>query len=234
MTVDTSPSLLVKLCFVMDCTGSMEPWIQQAKTKIVELTTRIQADNPGADVLVAFVGYRDYGDVERSIVLPFQESRHVMREIRGVFAEGGDDVAEDVAHGLMEAHHMDWTGADIRFVIHIADAPAHGLQFHSPTVSDRYPRGDPDGLDPRDFVERMSFLNVNFTFVKINNSTDTMIEQFHNCYGHGGEFSVIDLRPQNYDRSLGDPQEHVSELLSSALSREVTLSIHRHTASQEQ
>jgi hypothetical protein len=234
MTVTNNSPLVVKLCFVMDCTASMEPWIQQAKTKIVDVTNRIQSENPSAEVVVAFVGYRDYGDEERSIVLPFQDPRSVMREIRGVFAEGGDDQAEDVAHAMMEAHHLEWTGADLKFVFHIADAPAHGLGFHSPAISDRFPRGDPDGLDPRDFVERMSFLDINFTFVKINNSTDTMIEQFHNCYGHGGVLSVIDLRPQHYDRTLGDPQEHVSELFSNAVSREVTLSIHRHTASQEQ
>lgn len=225
---------LVKICFVMDCTGSMEPWIQQAKTKIDEMTRTIQRDTPDAEVLVGFVGYRDYGDEERIICLPFQDPRHVMSELRLIGAEGGDDEAEDVVHGLMEAHHMDWREADVKCVIHIADAPAHGLQFHSPAISDRYPRGDPDGLDPRDFVERMSFLDINFTFVKINQTTDTMIEQFHNCYGHGGEFRVIDLRPQHYDRSLGDPQDHVSTLLSAAVSRDVTQSIHRHTSSQAQ
>lgn len=234
MTSQDPNSLLVKLCFVMDCTGSMEPWIQQAKTKIAELTNNIQSDNVGATVLVAFVGYRDYGDTERSIVIPFQDSRSVMREIRYVFAEGGDDEAEDVAGGLMNAHRLDWNGADVKFVIHIADAPAHGLAFHSPILSDRFPRGDPDGMDPRDFVERMSFLDVNFTFVKITHITDMMIEQFHNCYRHGGEFNVIDLRPQHYDRSLGDPQGHVSELLTNALTRAVTLSIQRYTSSQEQ
>ena len=36
MTADTY--INVKICFVMDCTGSMEPWIEQAKTRIVEIT----------------------------------------------------------------------------------------------------------------------------------------------------------------------------------------------------
>jgi len=224
---------LVKICFVMDCTGSMEPWIQQAKTKIAEISRKIELENPGAEVLISFVGYRDYGDEQRSIVIPFQEPKYTMREIRGVIAEGGDDQAEDVAHAMMDAHHMDWREADVKCVFHIADAPAHGLQFHSPSVSDRYPRGDPNGLDPRDFVERMSFLDINFTFVKINGTTDTMIEQFHNCYGNGGEFRVIDLRPQRFDASLGDPQGHVSNLLSEAVSRDVTQSIRRYTSSQE-
>lgn len=226
-------TVLVKICFVMDCTASMEPWIEQAKSKISEMTLAINTKHPNAEILVGFVGYRDYGDDNRITVIPFQAPKHTMREIRYVTAEGGDDAAEDVAHAVMEAHHLDWREADVKCVIHIADAPAHGLQFHGPAVSDRFPRGDPGGIDPRDYVERMSFLDIDYTFVKITNSTDTMIEQFHNCYGHGGEFRVVDLRPQHYDRSLGDPQGHVSNLLSAAVSREVTQSIHRHTASQE-
>lgn len=226
-------TLLVKLCFVMDCTASMGPWIDQAKAKIGEMTRVIRRENPDAEILVGFVGYRDYGDRDRMIVIPFQDSHHIMRCIRDVEAHGGDDQAEDVAHAMQEAHHMDWRGADVKCVVQIADAPAHGLQFHSSAVSDRFPRGDPDGLDPRDFVERMSFLDIDFTFVKITNSTDTMIEQFHNCYGHGGEFRVIDLRPQHYDETLGDPRGDVSNLLSAAVCRDVTHSIHRHTASQE-
>ena len=227
-------TILVKICFVMDCTASMEPWIEQAKSKIWDMTRTVREEEPDAEILVGFVGYRDYGDANRSVVIPFQDAKHTMRHIRDVFAEGGDDEAEDVAHAMMDAHHMDWREADVKMVVHIADAPAHGLQFHSSSVSDRYPRGDPDGLDPRDFVERMSFLDIDYTFVKINRTTDTMIEQFHNCYGHGGVFRVIDLRPQHYDSSLGDPQGHMSNLLSAAVSREITQSIHRHTASQEQ
>ena len=223
----------VKVCFVMDCTASMGPWIEQAKTKIWDMTRMIRDENPDADILVGFVGYRDYGDTNRMVVIPFQDPGSTMREIQHVEADGGDDEAEDVANAVMEAHHLDWRDADVKCVIHIADAPAHGLQFHSSLVSDRFPRGDPRGLDPRDFVERMSFLDIDYTFVKITNSTDTMIEQFHNCYGHGGVFRVIDLRPQHYDHSLGDPQGHVSNLLSAAVSRDVTQSIHRHTASQE-
>lgn len=227
-------TILVKLCFVMDCTASMGPWIAQAKATTWDMIRTVREAHPDAEILVGFVGYRDYGDKDRMTVIPFQPVKFTMKEIRNVYAEGGEDDAEDVAHAVMEAHHLDWREADVKVVVHIADAPAHGMQFHCPSVSDRYPRGDPDGLDPRDFVERMSFLDIDYTFVKITSSTDTMIEQFHNCYGHGGEFRVIDLRPQHYDRSLGDPQGHMSTLLSAAVSRDVTQSIHRHTTSQEQ
>ena len=183
----------------MDCTASMGPWIHQAKTKLVDLVDEVCRQHPHANVQVSFVGYRDYDDdCVRMIEIPFQSAQDTMAAIRDIEAEGGDDCAEDVATGLFHALHMDWSNADVKFVFHVADAPAHGQAFHSANVSDRYPRGDPDGLDPRDSVEKFSFLDVHYTFVKIHPSTDTMIEVFHNCYSQGGTFRVIDLQPQRH------------------------------------
>jgi len=215
--------ILVKICFVMDCTASMQPWIHQAKTKTVELVDRVREQNPNTHVLVGFVGYRDYGDAEQYIVIPFQDAKDTTAQISNVNAEGGDDQAEDIAHALHRVLHMDWRDAQVKIVFHIADAPAHGNAFHKLHVSDRFPRGDPHGLDPRDNVERMSFSNIDYTFVRINDTTDTMIEQFHNCYGHGGMFSVIDLQSQGFAREyeLEDPVA-VNEVMSCAVNRSIT------------
>jgi hypothetical protein len=163
------------------------------------------------------------------IVVPFGLPRHTMERIQNVQAEGGDDRAEDVAHALEVAVHQDWCDSDVKIVFHIADAPAHGMAFHSAGVSDRFPRGDPDGFDPRDFVEKMSFLDIHYTFVKIHPSTDTMLEVFHNCYSHGGTFNVIDLRTQDQRLDMFDQ----SDVLSAELTRSITASItHYYTASQ--
>ena len=210
----------------------MGPWLQEAKTKMALLIDTVHDQNPRAIVRVGFVGYRDYGDGERFIVVPFMHAEETMRAIQNVTALGGDDQAEDVAHGLQRALVMDWFRADVKIVFHIADAPAHGMAFHSPLVSDRFPRGDPDGLDPRDIVERMSFLDIEYTFVRIHESTDTMIEQFHNCYTHGGSMSMIDLLAQGSRRPPtfggGDPRGMSEELI-----RSVTRSIESYTVSQE-
>lgn len=216
--------ITVKICFLMDCTSSMTPWIHQAKTRMVELTNQVRSQHETAHLLVSFIGYRDYDDDERIIEIPFQNPRDTMEQIRMVEAEGGDDIAEDVAHGLERALHQDWSDANVKIVFHIADAPAHGDAFHDSRVSDRYPRGDPEGFDPRDFVERMSLLDIHFTFVKIHPRTDTMIEQFDNCYAKGGSFKVIDLLSRNH---FGE-----SELLSVALTRSISDSITQYTSSQ--
>lgn len=215
----------VKVSFVMDCTASMEPWIHQAKTRIASLVDRVCEAHPNTDVRVSFVGYRDYGDDEPLVQIPFQTPRDTMSAIRRVEAIGGDDQAEDVAHALWHTVGQDWSDSDVKIVFHIADAPAHGDAFHTLDVSDRYPRGDPDGLDPRDFVEKLSFLGVQYTFVRIHASTDRMVEQFQKCYVQGGSFNMIDLIQQGRTQ---DP-----EAFSDVLSLSMTQSISQHyTASQ--
>jgi hypothetical protein len=205
----------------MDCTASMEPWIHQAKTRMAELTDQVRKDHPSANILVSFVGYRDFGDVEPAVVYPFQSGESLMHNIRNVKAEGGDDIAEDVVLGLQCALYQDWSDADIKMLFHIADAPAHGTAFHAVGFSDRYPRGHPQGLDPRDFVEKMSFLDIHYTFVRIDDSTDTMVEQFHNCYTKGGSFNVVDLYERREDPTT----------LSTTLSATITQCITQHYTS---
>lgn len=219
----------VKVCFVMDCTASMDPWIYQAKTRMVELVDGVRDSHPRANILVSFVGYRDYGDQEQIVEFPFQNPADAMSAIREVQADGGNDQAEDVARGLFRTVQQDWSEADVKIVFHIADAPAHGEMFHTLRVSDRFPRGDPTGLDPRDFVEKLSFLNVEYTFVRIDESTDTMIEQFHNCYTQGGRFHVIDLINQRSRHRGGLNPENLGE----ALTRSITDSITQHYTSSQ-
>jgi hypothetical protein len=222
-------SIQVYVCFVIDCTASMSVWIEEAKNKTVEIMDNVKRDQPNATILVGFVGYRDYGDARQYKVVDFSPAEYTMNAIQDVYAEGGDDEAEDVAGALFRALHLCWSAGDVRMIFHIADAPAHGLDFHSATVSDRFPRGDPNGLDPRDSVEKFSFLNIDYTFVKTSNTTDSMIEKFAKCYAHGGMFQVLDLRPQGPRVSIcSDPAMN----LSREVTRHITQSIAMYTSSQ--
>lgn len=220
--------VLVKLCFVLDCTGSMGPWIRAAKRKIREMTDKVVADNPGTLVDVALVGYRDYDDEQRFHVVDFTTPEIVMDELRHIHAKGGEDEAEDVCGALIRAHRLSWDGADVQMVVHIADAPAHGTQYHSVHISDRFPQGDPSGHDPCEFINRMSAGRMHYTFVKITSATDTMLDAFYNAWTEGGTFKVIDLSPQSYDVHLD-----MSDLLSPAVSNHVSQVVSRYTASQD-
>ena len=214
----------IDICFLIDCTGSMEPWIQAAKDQAFEIVRKTQHETPDAEVRVAFVGYRDYGDSPHFVCRYFGNVDKTLDAIRDVHAKGGDDQAEDVAGGLLNARMLVWEEDAAKSLIHIADAPPHGIRFHEPWISDRFPQGDPEGKDPLNILQRFSEDNIDYTFIKINDSTNMMLKEFHHVYTGPGNFSVVDLRPQT-----GLNENH----LGVAVLRSVTNTITRYSASQD-
>jgi hypothetical protein len=224
--------VLVKLAFVLDCTASMQPWINEAKTKIHEIISSNQAQYPFADFEVALVAYRDYGDDIRFRTVDFSDPDRIVQALANIQAEGGQDEAEDIAGALERATSLTWGPSDVRLLFHIADAPAHGEKFHGINVSDNYSQGDPDGKDPCDSLEFLAELNVEYTFVRINKSTDKMTTVFHEVYTQNdGRFALIDLHPQSHQRRFRN--ENITDRLSPAVAQSVSMAISRYTSSQD-
>jgi hypothetical protein len=210
----------VKLAFVLDCTASMGPWIEEAKTKMGEIVQNVRKEHNHAAFQVGLVAYRDYGDEESLRVLDFATPNSMMGALQDVFAEGGDDSAEDVARAFYHVMALDWSDADVRMVFHIADAPAHGRMFHGPSVSDRFPEGDPEGIDPRTHLRSMCEQGFHYTFVKITSATDTMLDAFLSVWAYHATFQVLNLSRQS------------ARMFSPMISRSVSDAITQHTASQ--
>lgn len=241
--------LPVYLGFLMDCTGSMQAWITDAKNQITNIIAETRREYPDADFHVGFVGYRDYGDAEQHIVMSFTQNIAAIRDrIGAIRAEGGNDEAEDVAGGLdlMRAMLGAIPGDSLAHVIHIADAPPHGMAYHAPAVTDRYPGGDPNGTNAMDCINAIGAMDVHYTFVKINDSTDTMLEQFHNAWQSDASFRVVDLRPHQIPMPPSPPLlragpppamvpggEPVLSPLGRALTATISDSIRHYTASQD-
>jgi len=224
---------IIKIAFLLDCTGSMQPWIDKAKITIEETVATVRVDH-GGHIEVALVAYRDYGDAMRRRIVNFTSPEDITKILEDIIAEGGDDEAEDVAGGLNRICGLTWGPSDVRMVFHIADAPAHGLDFHDIRVSDRYPDGDPEGQDPAESLKHLACQEVEYTFVRITSSTDKMVDVFHNVYAEeGGHFRVIDLNPQSYAGQYGPRRHDMADLLSPAVSRAVSETVMRHTSSQD-
>jgi hypothetical protein len=211
----------VKICFVVDCTESMGPWMQAAKDHIQTIIYDMREQHFGANFQVGFVGYRDYGSQERHIVIDFTEAEQLVRTIRPIQPLDGDDEAEDVAWGLFHASNLSWDPADVRMVYHIADAPAHGDLFTGRHASDRFPEGDPKFLDPRSSIRKWAEEGYHYTFVQITHLTDTMVEQFHNAFLGSGTFRVIDLTRRGPQGFLDTVRESIDQTLT------------QHTSSQD-
>ena len=175
-------SQTVDLCFFIDCTGSMDPYIDQVKTKIEDLVAHCKTSFADLVLKVAFVGYRDHNDDERITSFSFTEDiAHFKSFVSGVQAYGGDDAAEDVFGGLERVGELQWS-APIRILFHVADAPCHGRQYHD-GVRDNFPNGDPRGLHAQDLLKILKKKNVKYWFAKLTDKTDKMIAQFTRLLG---------------------------------------------------
>jgi hypothetical protein len=115
---------------------------------------------------------------------------------------------------------MSWQSG-VRIVVHVADAPAHGMEYHDPTVDDDYPNGSVDGTDPKGIVARLgSETGANFYFVRIHRRTDIMVNLFRAAHEPSGrDFMVYNLNDdatQFFDTVVNAVQRSVSEQIETA------------------
>ena len=172
------------VAFLVDCTGSMAPYIAETKNDIEEIVSSIKEMFENT-VQVAFVGYRDHTDgVKRIECLQFTEDINEFKEFLGsIIAEGGDDAPEDVLGGIEAAVNLGWCSKN-KVLFHIGDAPQHGPRFHDMGKSfDNYFDCEPRGLQVEDLFDSINKMKVKYFFAKINDSTDKMIREFKQIGG---------------------------------------------------
>lgn len=188
----------------MDATGSMGSWINAARDTVLEAFTNLRAEYADANFRIGLVCYRDHGDREQYVTHPLTDQiEDVQNQLRSVIATGGNDTSEDVAGGLRhitEIFRASPSENPTRILLFVADAPAHGLRYHSPTVGDRFPKGDPNGLEPFDQARELATMGVDMTLFRISKEMDKMIEEFAAAYNTGngehGTFVMLDVVSQ--------------------------------------
>ncbi len=169
---------MVDLCFLVDSTGSMCSCINAVKSKINTIVNQVKMVYPDLKIRLAFVGYRDVNDGgQRFSVLPFADSLGPFESfVGGVSATGGADQCEDIFGGIDQALNLSWKFST-RIVIHFADAPCHGTEFHN-GCGDSYPGGDPNGLSIESLLGDMLSKGIQYWFVHLNDTTRKMIDVF--------------------------------------------------------
>ena len=180
------------LAFVLDTTASMQPWIDKAKREIYSLTETIVKSGAVSQVRVAIVAYRDVhtGDGFVYKVCPFTSEitdaaslssamAELLRFLGPISAHGGGDGPEAVASAWEQVCKLPWRTDDVdgvqpsNVVIHISDAPPHGL---GDTGGDRhtrdlFPYGCPSEPDALGLVDQMANLNIQFFFIAVQGIT---------------------------------------------------------------
>ena len=120
----------VDVCFVVDTTGSMSPFLGAARAALLDTIEALGAKS-GVDIRVGLVEYRDHPPQESSFVTrhhPLTDDLDRMRKaVNKLRADGGGDAPEAVYDGVQEAALLtEWRAHSCRFIMLIGDAPPHG------------------------------------------------------------------------------------------------------------
>jgi len=137
------------LVFVLDATGSMQPWIDATK-RVIRRMLRASSEAGRPPYVATLVFYRDHDQHRREEFLtrtfgPTSDVAALEAELDSVRASGGGDGPEAVAEALQAAAGA-ITAADVpnaaTVVTLLTDAPPHGV---CPGEHDNFPAGGPEG-----------------------------------------------------------------------------------------
>jgi len=132
------------LVFVVDNTGSMGPYIQNVKTKILEIIRTIKKEELCHRLRVGLVSYRDHPPEESTyITQKFElssDTAKIEQNVMQMDASGGGDGPEAISTALQVMNKMEFLNESAKISVLIGDAPPHGVES-----GDRWPKGTPDG-----------------------------------------------------------------------------------------
>ena len=183
------------LMFVMDLTGSMGIWLDEAKKSIKDIIEEITENNPGSKIRISFVGYRDFNMVGEKRMYNSKEFTENIKEITDYISTlgcfGGGDIPEDIVGALKHALNMKWE-SEAKYAILVCDAPCHGKQYHNISY-DRFPDGDPDGTTLESIIEKFRQKGITFYCLEIDSSTEKMFNAMKNVYNDNKKFHIEKL-----------------------------------------
>ncbi|KAK4685395.1 hypothetical protein P7C73_g4754, partial [Tremellales sp. Uapishka_1] len=142
----------IDLVFILDCTGSMQRYINSVRDHIAGICEMIRGEEGlgGLDDLrVAIVNYRDHRPQDTTYVYQFHpftaDIADIQDYLKGLTAAGGGDGPEAVTAAMAASlTELNWRRDAARMAVLIADAPPHGIG----EGGDQIKGGDPDGHDP--------------------------------------------------------------------------------------
>jgi len=122
----------VDLLFIVDVTGSMGAFIEQARQKMqTMLTSLCFASDVPIDLKVGLSLYRDHPSQDTSfvtVIFDLNNVETISDTISKITVDGGGDIPEAVIDGIIDGiNGMSWRENSRRIAFLIGDAPAHGM-----------------------------------------------------------------------------------------------------------
>ena len=169
----------VYMCFVVDCTTSMNDYINDLTKNISNIINMI--NSKGNNINLSFIGYYDKDQNNNFIppsVIDFTTDEIKFKKfLSSITTKNGIDHPEDVYSGLLAVSKLSWKSKiSTNILFHICDAPGHGFNWYN-KYSDRYPKIN-DNYD--DIFEYLKNTNIDYYFGRLTFYTDKMIKDFQN------------------------------------------------------
>ncbi len=183
------------IMFIMDLTGSMSIWLNEAKKSIKNIIEEITDNNPGSKIRISFIGYRDFLEKDEKREYDTQEFTENIDEFNQFISKldcnGGGDEPEDIVGALRQALKMNWL-SNAKYAILVSDAPCHGKQYHNISY-DRFADGDPEGVPLEDVIKQFVEKDITFYCIEINSTTKKMFDIMKSIYNNDNKFHVEKL-----------------------------------------
>ena len=185
VVVNVEQKTSLDLLFMMDLTGSMGPYIEQAKQNIINIMNRIPIECPGISINLGFIGYRDIDEINNNDVVNIdfsQNYQQIQNKVKNVNASGGGgDGPEEVAWAIEKAIEKNWK-SEARYSILVADSPCHGTKYHN--GRDAYPNGVPGRKNIEILINELATKDISLYCMKITGKTDIMYKLFGDIYSN--------------------------------------------------
>ena len=183
----------LNILFVIDTTGSMDPYKNLCAESISLISTKLSGINqifPGRKALVKF-GYVAYRDLKDRVPFEFceftEDQEKMITMVKNLQCTGGGDTCEDVKGALKAALSVKWD-AQYKFIVMIADSPSHGIIYHSPGESD----DNPEEIMTKE-IENLVREDIYFLGILFDDSTKQMYDEIEKNYkGNHGTFYLVE------------------------------------------
>ena len=183
------------LMFIMDLTGSMGVWLEEAQKNLKNIIEEIMDNNPGSKIRISFIGYKDFIDPNEDRVYHSREFTEDVNDIKnfisGLDCSGGGDIPEDIVGALKEALKMKWE-SNAKYAILVCDAPCHGKQYHG-IYYDKFENGDPSGTTLEEILKKFYEKDITFYCLEIDSSTEKMFGIMKDVYNDNSKFHIEKL-----------------------------------------
>ncbi len=204
-------SVGIDAVFVVDTTGSMDPFVSMARDNIYSIALSIEKKVP---VRLGLIEYRDHPPEDTILVRSHGFAPNLAQFnswLKRIQADGGGDMPEAVLDGLDAATKLLWRTQGERLLYLVGDAPPHG--FMVPllwTPLDHFPSGCPCQLTVPSVCTKIRDMKLTLHAISLSEYANAAFKEIaKQCFG---SFSTFDDAASAVNMTIASLKEAVVRL----------------------